>query len=77
MELRIELSTCLRTGKCYYEFPGVFSEGSDGFPVVNPDYETRATLAEIQAAVTLCPTESIRLANVAEGGVGGAAGTSP
>lgn len=76
MELHIELSTCLRTGKCYYEFPGVFSEGSDGYPVVNPDYETRATLAEIEIAVTLCPTESIRLVNVAESGFGGVAGTS-
>jgi len=77
MELRIETSTCLRTGKCYFEFPGVFSEGSDGYPVVNPDYETRATLADIQAALNVCPTESIRLANVAQSEFGGVAGTSP
>lgn len=61
-KIRIDLDKCIKAGECYYNHPGLFKVGKDGFPTVlveNP--KTPEELTEAQAAVDVCPAAAILL----------------
>jgi len=59
--LVVNLETCSMTGLCSVQFPKLFGEGDDGFPIVlvaNVDDIPPDQIAEI---IDTCPTGSIQV----------------
>lgn len=60
MRICIDLVKCYKSGECYYNHPGLFKMGEDGFPVMlieRPDSEK--DMVEARQAQEVCPAGAI------------------
>ena len=62
MKILLDRGKCTGLGICESLSPDVFEVDDDGALVLRADVVPDGKLAEIQAAVTSCPTEALRLA---------------
>lgn len=62
MKILLDRGKCTGLGICESMAPDVFEVDDDGALVLRTDAVPEGRLAEIEAAVTSCPTEALRLA---------------
>ncbi|MFF4260224.1 ferredoxin [Streptomyces sp. NPDC001663] len=61
MKILLDRGKCTGLGICESMAPDVFEVDDDGALVLRTDTVPEGRLAEIEAAVTSCPTEALRL----------------
>lgn len=60
-KLRVDLDKCIKAGECYYNHPGLFKVGKDGFPMVLVEEIGDDLREEAESAVEVCPAQAIIL----------------
>jgi ferredoxin len=62
MRIRIDQQRCIGSGQCVRSAPGVFDQREeDGIVVLLNETPTVALVQQVQKAVRLCPSQSIKL----------------